>query len=273
MLWDWPERSVRPGAKTHSFFVAGPRDDVPWCWPPSNESFSIPIIILITVPLALAGSVARSGWGRGLFLDIYARSECWSSVESAERNRILMLNLPINVCQEAMALREKRSKRPAISACGPIVLTALPHCHWRVFCLVFARVRRLASRLSIGTGGVRLLGHGTHLFVVPVVYLEMKLWKAGMVAKRGPSPSESGNSNSRQIRRITDLGQGEQIRHIEYMGGRGFCCPKGARLVGPQGSQAGRETWHTQRGEPWNLEPARKTGTDSLGRQGAILFQ
>jgi len=42
------------GGKTQQDFCAGPRDDVSWCWPPSNESFSSnPIIILITVPLAL----------------------------------------------------------------------------------------------------------------------------------------------------------------------------------------------------------------------------
>jgi len=79
-----------------------------------------------------------------------------------------------------------------------------------------------------------------HPFVVPVVYLEMKLLEAGNFG--GPSAVFPRRSDSNVVRseRITDLDRAEQIDSLNIVG---FACPKGARLRRAQGSQGQQRLW------------------------------
>ena len=155
------------------------------------ESFLDPIIILITVPLALLGALLGLA-GRGLFLDIYAQVGMLVLVSLAAKNGILIVEFANQRLQEAMALREA-IEEAAISRLRPIVLTALTSLAG-FLPLVFATGAGAASRVSIGTvvfSGL-LVATALTLFVVPVVYLEMKLLEGRKWwPKRGSSPSES----------------------------------------------------------------------------------
>jgi multidrug efflux pump subunit AcrB len=138
------------------------------------ESFLDPLIILITVPMALLGALLGLA-GRGLFLDIYAQVGMLVLVSLAAKNGILIVEFANQRLKEGLGLREA-VEEAAISRLRPILLTALSSLAG-FLPLLLATGAGAASRISIGTVvffGL-LVSTVLTLFVVPVVYLEMKL--------------------------------------------------------------------------------------------------
>ncbi len=138
------------------------------------ESFLDPLIILITVPLALLGALLGLA-SRGLFLDIYAQVGMLVLVSLAAKNGILIVEFANQRLKEGLGLREA-VEEAAISRLRPILLTALSSLAG-FLPLLLATGAGAASRISIGTVvffGL-LVSTGLTLFVVPVVYLEIKL--------------------------------------------------------------------------------------------------
>ncbi len=138
------------------------------------ESFLDPLIILVTVPLALLGALLGLA-GRGLFLDIYAQVGMLVLVSLAAKNGILIVEFANQRLKEGQGLREA-VEEAAISRLRPILLTALSSLAG-FLPLLLATGAGAASRISIGTVvffGL-LVSTGLTLFVVPVVYLEVKL--------------------------------------------------------------------------------------------------
>ncbi|MCT0229272.1 efflux RND transporter permease subunit [Synechococcus sp. CS-1324] len=138
------------------------------------ESFLDPLIILITVPLALLGALIGLA-GRGLFLDIYAQVGLLVLVSLSAKNGILIVEFANQQLKQGIGLREA-IEHAAISRLRPILLTAISSLVG-FLPLVFATGAGSASRISIGTVVFSGLLTATllTLFVVPVVYLEMKL--------------------------------------------------------------------------------------------------
>jgi multidrug efflux pump subunit AcrB len=138
------------------------------------ESFLDPLIILITVPMAMLGALLGLA-GRGLFLDIYAQVGMLVLVSLAAKNGILIVEFANQRLKEGLGLREA-VEEAAISRLRPILLTALSSLAG-FLPLLLATGAGAASRISIGTVvffGL-LVSTGLTLFVVPVVYLEVKL--------------------------------------------------------------------------------------------------
>ena len=138
------------------------------------ESFLDPLIILVTVPLAMLGALVGLAT-RGLFLDVYAQVGLLVLVSLAAKNGILIVEFANQRLQQGVGLREA-IEESAISRLRPILLTAVSSLAG-FLPLVFATGAGSASRISIGTvvfSGL-LVSTLLTLFVVPVMYLEVKL--------------------------------------------------------------------------------------------------
>jgi hydrophobe/amphiphile efflux-1 (HAE1) family protein len=142
------------------------------------ENLIDPLIILITVPLALLGAVAGLGL-RGLPLDVYGQMGLLVLVALAAKNGILIVEFANQRLREGLDL-DTAVRGAAIARLRPILLTAasslagfLP--------LLLASGTSAMSRISIGTvvfSGL-LVATLLTLFVVPSAYRVIKGWELG----------------------------------------------------------------------------------------------
>ncbi|MCX5932841.1 MAG: efflux RND transporter permease subunit, partial [Cyanobacteria bacterium] len=141
------------------------------------ENFIDPLIILVTVPLALVGAMVGLA-SRGLFLDIYAQMGMLVLVSLAAKNAILIVEFANQRMAEGQGLRDS-VEEAALSRLRPILLTALASLA-SILPLLLAGGSGAAGRASM-TSISTVLFYGQlvatllTLFVVPVVYLEVKL--------------------------------------------------------------------------------------------------
>jgi hydrophobic/amphiphilic exporter-1 (mainly G- bacteria), HAE1 family len=140
------------------------------------ESFLDPLIILITVPLALLGALLGLA-GRGLFLDIYAQMGLLVLISLAAKNGILIVEFANQRLQEGAPLMEA-VETAAVTRLRPILLTALASLA-SIVPLLFAGGTGAAGRASMTSISTvlffgQLVATVLTLFVVPVIYLEIK---------------------------------------------------------------------------------------------------
>ena len=140
------------------------------------ENLLDPLIILITVPLALLGALGGLVL-RGLPLDVYGQMGLLVLVALAAKNGILIVEFANQRLREGLEL-EAAIRESAISRLRPILLTALSSLAGFVP-LLLASGASAGSRISIGTVvffGL-LVSTGLSLFVVPSVYRVIKGWE------------------------------------------------------------------------------------------------
>jgi HAE1 family hydrophobic/amphiphilic exporter-1 len=131
------------------------------------ESFVLPFIILLSVPMALLGALVAQ-WSRGLLNDVYCQIGLASKngiliVEFAEQLRAKGLSIT-DAAVEAARIR----LRPILMTSFAFILGVLP--------LVFATGAGSASRNSVGTtvfGGM-IFSTALNLFFIPVLYVLVK---------------------------------------------------------------------------------------------------
>ncbi|MCP9774921.1 efflux RND transporter permease subunit [Cyanobium sp. WAJ14-Wanaka] len=146
------------------------------------DNFIDPIVILITVPLALLGA----GLGlaaRGLPLDVYGQMGLLVLVSLAAKNGILIVEFANQRLKEGIPL-ELAIRQASIARLRPILLTAFSSLAGFVP-LLFASGFGSGSRVSIGTVvfcGL-LVSTVLSLFVVPVVYRILKGWELNWFGK------------------------------------------------------------------------------------------
>ena len=140
------------------------------------ESFVDPLIILLTVPIALMGALIGLKL-RGLPLDVYGQMGLLVLVSLAAKNGILIVEFANQRLAAGLALREA-ILGAAVNRMRPILLTAVTSlAGFRP--LLLAQGSGSASRISIGTvvfSGL-LVSSWLSLFVVPTVYLLLKRWR------------------------------------------------------------------------------------------------
>ena len=137
------------------------------------ESFVDPLIILLTVPVALMGALIGLQL-RGLPLDVYGQMGLLVLISLAAKNGILIVEFANQRRAAGLALKDA-IQGAAIQRMRPILLTTVTSLAG-FLPLVLAQGSGSASRISIGTvvfSGL-LTSSVLSLFVVPTVYLKLK---------------------------------------------------------------------------------------------------
>ncbi|MEB3244329.1 MAG: efflux RND transporter permease subunit [Cyanobacteriota bacterium] len=145
------------------------------------ENVLDPLIILVTVPLALLGAVLGLAL-RGLPLDVYGQMGLLVLVSLAAKNGILIVEFANQRLKQGLPLLEA-IHGAAVARLRPILLTAISSLVG-FLPLLFASGAGAASRISIGTVVFSGLFVATllSLFVVPVVYRVVKGFEQGRLA-------------------------------------------------------------------------------------------
>ncbi|HUO25702.1 MAG TPA: multidrug efflux RND transporter permease subunit [Candidatus Aquilonibacter sp.] len=140
------------------------------------ESFVLPFIVLLAVPMALLGALGAQ-WIRGLHNDVFCQVGLVMLVGLASKNSILIVEFAEQLRERGVPLVES-----AIQAAGirmrPILMTSLAFI-LGVVPLVFATGAGENGRHSVGTtvfGGM-IMSTVLNLFFIPVLYLIIEGWR------------------------------------------------------------------------------------------------
>jgi HAE1 family hydrophobic/amphiphilic exporter-1 len=134
------------------------------------ESFVLPFIILLAVPMALLGALGAQ-WMRGLQNDVYCQVGLVMLVGLASKNAILIVEFAEQLRQRGMTIVESAIEATRIRL-RPILMTSLAFI-MGVVPLVVASGAGENGRHSVGTtvfGGM-IMSTILNLFFIPVLYL------------------------------------------------------------------------------------------------------
>jgi len=146
------------------------------------ESFVLPLIVLLAVPVALLGALSAQSL-RGLENDVYCQIGLVMLVGLSSKNAILIVEFAEQLRHSGMPLFEAAVEAARIRL-RPILMTSLAFI-LGVVPLVVASGAGEHGRHSVGTtvfGGM-LLSTVLNLFFIPVLYLIIEGWR-----ERGETP-------------------------------------------------------------------------------------
>jgi multidrug efflux pump len=143
------------------------------CLAALHESWSIPVAVLLVVPLGLLGMLAFCLW-RGVPNDIYFKIGLVTVIGLAAKNAILIVEFAVEGQARGMTLYEavmtagKLRLRPILMTSMAFILGVLP--------LVLSTGAGAASRHEIGTGviGGMLFATFLGLLLIPVFYVSVR---------------------------------------------------------------------------------------------------
>lgn len=159
------------------------------------ESFVLPFIILLSVPMAVLGALGAQ-WMRGLQNDVYCQIGLVMLIGLASKNAILIVEFAEQLQAKGMSLVDATVEaarlrlRPILMTSIAFILGVLP--------LVFATGAGAAGRNSVGTtvfGGM-IISTFLNLFIIPVIYLVVRRMLPAKSAARAaihgePEPNPS----------------------------------------------------------------------------------
>jgi HAE1 family hydrophobic/amphiphilic exporter-1 len=140
------------------------------------ESFVLPFIVLLAVPMALLGALTAQ-WGRGLENDVYCQIGLVMLVGLSSKNAILIVEFAEQLRHQGMPLIESAVEAARIRL-RPILMTSLAFI-LGVVPLVLATGAGEKGRHSVGTtvfGGM-IMSTILNLFFIPVLYLIIEGWR------------------------------------------------------------------------------------------------
>jgi HAE1 family hydrophobic/amphiphilic exporter-1 len=153
------------------------------------ESYIDPMIIMMSVPLAVLGALTAQSL-RGLSNDVYTQIGLVMLIGLASKNSILIVEfanqlreLGLSITQSAIVAAQKRMR--------PIIMTAISTLS-SIFPLVVATGAGSASRQSLGTAvfGGMFVATFLSLFVVPILYIIIKALGEQLFGQRHPQDEE-----------------------------------------------------------------------------------
>jgi HAE1 family hydrophobic/amphiphilic exporter-1 len=140
------------------------------------ESFVLPFIILLAVPMAMLGALGAQ-WGRGLENDVYCQVGLVMLVGLASKNAILIVEFSEQLRERGLPLIDaavdaaRIRLRPILMTSFAFILGVVP--------LVLASGAGEKGRHSVGTtvfGGM-IMSTILNLFFIPVLYLIIEGWR------------------------------------------------------------------------------------------------
>jgi len=140
------------------------------------ESFVLPFIVLMAVPIAILGAVGAQAL-RGLQNDVYCQIGLVMLIGLASKNAILIVEFAEQLREQGMSIVEAAIEAARIRL-RPILMTSFAFI-LGVVPLVLARGAGRAGRISVGTtvfGGM-IMSTFLNLFFIPVLYLIIEGWR------------------------------------------------------------------------------------------------
>lgn len=142
------------------------------------ESFVLPFIVLLAVPMALLGALSAQ-WLRGLQNDVYCQVGLVMLVGLASKNAILIVEFAEQLRHRGLPLLEATVEAARIRL-RPILMTSFAFI-LGVVPLMIASGAGQEGRHSVGTtvfGGM-IMSTLLNLFFIPVLYLIIEGWREG----------------------------------------------------------------------------------------------
>ncbi|HET7208931.1 MAG TPA: multidrug efflux RND transporter permease subunit [Terriglobales bacterium] len=148
------------------------------------ESFVLPFIVLLAVPMAMLGALGAQ-WMRGLQNDVYCQIGLVMLVGLSSKNAILIVEFAEQLRERGLSVRDAAVEAARIRL-RPILMTSLAFI-LGVVPLVIATGAGEAGRHSVGTtvfGGM-IMSTVLNLFFIPVLYLVIEEFRERRGAKVG----------------------------------------------------------------------------------------
>jgi multidrug efflux pump len=151
------------------------------------ESWSIPVSVILVVPLGLLGA-AIAVWLRGLENDVYFQVGLLTTMGLAAKNAILIVEFAEQAEKSGQSARDAALDAARLRL-RPILMTSLAFI-FGVLPLAVSTGAGAQSRIAIGTAviGGMITGTVLAIFFVPVFFvLVRRLWRGGVSAAASPS--------------------------------------------------------------------------------------
>lgn len=134
------------------------------------NNFVDPLIILLSVPLAVLGALLAQSW-RGLYNDVYCQVGLVMLIGLASKNAILIVEFANQLREQGFSIT-KAAVKAAGERLRPILMTAISTL-LGIWPLAVATGAGSASRQSLGTAvfGGMFVATFLSLFVVPILYI------------------------------------------------------------------------------------------------------
>ncbi|MBU2342248.1 MAG: efflux RND transporter permease subunit, partial [Alphaproteobacteria bacterium] len=149
------------------------------------ESWSIPLAVLLIVPMGVLGAVLLSML-RGLSADVYFNVGLITIIGLAAKNAILIVEFAIEEEERGKSIAEA-VKTAARLRLRPIIMTSLAFSMGMVP-LVLSSGAGAASRIAVGTGvmGGMIAATAIGIFIIPALYLLVRQ----RLSRQEPVPAE-----------------------------------------------------------------------------------